>query len=41
MNLRGRNKVDPTFNMSSMTDIVFFIVDIFYAYFDAGHDQRN
>ncbi|HEX9600501.1 MAG TPA: biopolymer transporter ExbD, partial [Mariniflexile sp.] len=23
MNIRGRNKVSPEFNMSSMTDIVF------------------
>ena len=26
MNLRGRNKVDPSFNMSSMTDIVFLLL---------------
>lgn len=29
MNLRGRNKVDPTFNMSSMTDIVFLVLIFF------------
>ncbi|TYP97332.1 outer membrane transport energization protein ExbD [Tenacibaculum adriaticum] len=29
MNLRGRNKVDPTFNMSSMTDIVFLLLIFF------------
>jgi biopolymer transport protein ExbD len=29
MNLRGRNKVSAEFNMSSMTDIVFFVIDIF------------
>jgi biopolymer transport protein ExbD len=27
MNLRGRNKVSAEFNMSSMTDIVFFVTD--------------
>ena len=26
MNLRGRNKVSPEFNMSSMTDIVFLLL---------------
>ena len=26
MNLRGRNKIDPAFNMSSMTDIVFLLL---------------
>ncbi|TXD51423.1 MULTISPECIES: ExbD/TolR family protein [unclassified Polaribacter] len=29
MNLRGRNKVDPAFNMSSMTDIVFLLLIFF------------
>ena len=29
MNLRGRNKVDPSFNMSSMTDIVFLFLIFF------------
>ena len=29
MNLRGKNKVDPTFNMSSMTDIVFLLLIFF------------
>lgn len=29
MNLRGRNKVDATFNMSSMTDIVFLLLIFF------------
>jgi biopolymer transport protein ExbD len=29
MNLRGRNKIDPTFNMSSMTDIVFLLLIFF------------
>ncbi|CAM1341374.1 ExbD/TolR family protein [Tenacibaculum amylolyticum] len=29
MNLRGRNKVDPNFNMSSMTDIVFLLLIFF------------
>ncbi|MGY8909980.1 MAG: ExbD/TolR family protein [Flavobacteriales bacterium] len=29
MNLKGRNKVDPTFNMSSMTDIVFLLLIFF------------
>jgi biopolymer transport protein ExbD len=29
MNLRGRNKVNPTFNMSSMTDIVFLLLIFF------------
>jgi biopolymer transport protein ExbD len=29
MNIRGRNKVDPTFNMSSMTDIVFLLLIFF------------
>lgn len=29
MNLRGRNKVDPTFSMSSMTDIVFLLLIFF------------
>ena len=29
MNLRGRNKVDPSFNMSSMTDIVFLLLIFF------------
>ena len=29
MNLRGRNKVNPNFNMSSMTDIVFLLLIFF------------
>lgn len=29
MNLRGRNKVSPEFNMSSMTDIVFLLLVFF------------
>lgn len=29
MNLRGRNKVDANFNMSSMTDIVFLLLIFF------------
>lgn len=29
MNLRGRNKVNPSFNMSSMTDIVFLLLIFF------------
>ena len=29
MNLRGRNKVDPSFNMSSMSDIVFLLLIFF------------
>ena len=29
MNFRGRNKVDPNFNMSSMTDIVFLLLIFF------------
>ena len=29
MNFRGRNKVDPSFNMSSMTDIVFLLLIFF------------
>ena len=29
MNLRGRNKVYPNFNMSSMTDIVFLLLIFF------------
>ena len=29
MNLRGGNKVNPTFNMSSMTDIVFLLLIFF------------
>jgi len=29
MNLRGRNKIDPAFNMSSMTDIVFLLLIFF------------
>ncbi len=29
MNLKGRNKVDATFNMSSMTDIVFLLLIFF------------
>ncbi len=29
MKLRGRNKVDPSFNMSSMTDIVFLLLIFF------------
>ena len=29
MNLRGRNKIDPQFSMSSMTDIVFLLLVFF------------
>ena len=29
MNLRGRNKVNPNFNMSSMTDVVFLLLIFF------------
>ena len=29
MNVRGRNKVSPDFNMSSMTDIVFLLLIFF------------
>ena len=29
MNLRGRNKVNPNFSMSSMTDIVFLLLIFF------------
>ena len=29
MNLKGRNKLDPTFNMASMTDIVFLLLIFF------------
>jgi biopolymer transport protein ExbD len=29
MNIRGRNKVSPEFNMSSMTDIVFLLLIFF------------
>ena len=29
MNIRGRNKVTPDFNMSSMTDIVFLLLIFF------------
>ena len=29
MRLRGRNKVTPEFNMSSMTDIVFLLLIFF------------
>ena len=29
MNLHGRNKVNPNFNMSSMTDIVFLLLIFF------------
>ena len=29
MNIRGRNKIDPSFNMSSMTDIVFLLLIFF------------
>ncbi|MEN8139107.1 MAG: biopolymer transporter ExbD [Bacteroidota bacterium] len=29
MNIRGRNKVSPNFNMSSMTDIVFLLLIFF------------
>lgn len=29
MNLRGRNKINPNFNMSSMTDIVFLLLIFF------------
>jgi len=37
MNFRGRNKVNAQFNMSSMTDIVFFAADIFYDYFNSSN----
>ena len=29
MNISGRNKIDPNFNMSSMTDIVFLLLIFF------------
>ena len=29
MNIRGRNKVTPEFNMASMTDIVFLLLIFF------------
>ena len=29
MNLKGRNKITPEFNMSSMTDIVFLLLIFF------------
>ena len=29
MNLRGRNKITPEFNMSSMTDVVFLMLIVF------------
>ena len=29
MNIRRRNKIDPSFNMSSMTDIVFLLLIFF------------
>ena len=29
MSLRGRNKIDPSFSMSSMTDIVFLLLIFF------------
>ncbi len=29
MNIRSRNKIDPSFNMSSMTDIVFLLLIFF------------
>lgn len=29
MNIRGRNKISPAFNMSSMTDIVFLLLIFF------------
>ena len=29
MNVRGRNKISPEFNMSSMTDIVFLLLIFF------------
>ena len=29
MNLRGRNKINPDFNMSSMTDVVFLLLIFF------------
>lgn len=29
MNIRGRNKINPEFNMSSMTDIVFLLLIFF------------
>jgi hypothetical protein len=38
MNLRGRNKVSAEFNMSSMTDIVFYYY-ILYANINHGNYQ--
>ena len=29
MNFKGRNKISPEFNMSSMTDIVFLLLNLF------------
>ena len=29
MNIKGRNKISPNFNMSSMTDIVFLLLIFF------------
>ena len=29
MNLKGRNKISPEFNMSSMTDVVFLLLIFF------------
>ena len=34
MNLRGRNKISPEFNMSSMTDVVFLLLTVVYIYFE-------
>jgi len=31
MNLQTRNKVDTAFSMASMTDLIFFAADLFYA----------
>ena len=36
MNLKGRNKITPEFNMSSMTDIVVPLVDLFYDRLNIG-----
>ena len=41
MNLRGRNKVDPTFQYVINDRYCLFVVDIFYAYFDISYDQRH
>ncbi len=33
MAIKRSRKANPNFNMSSMTDIVFFIADLFYGHF--------